>query len=410
MTTIAVFSGDFCRGSSVVRELIDRTGLRLITDSDLVARAVELSGLEERKFERLFSTRVSVFNAYTHEKERCLAWLRLALSELLAGPDLLLSGFLTHLVPGKLGSVLKVCLIGNTKYRLAVAAEEQGLSERDAAAAIARLDGERSLWTLTTCEQKDPWEVALYDIVVPLDKMSTHEAAVLIEKQWRQCEMLVGDTPPQSLADFRLASEVEVALVGAGHAVDVSASSGQVELTINKKVLFLGRLEEQLKDIARQVPGVESVQTRTGKGFHQPDIYRQCDMEAPTRVLLVDDEREFVQTLSERLSLRDIGSAVAFDGESALKLVHDDEPEVMILDLKMPGVDGMEVLRQVKNTRPEVEVIILTGHGSEEDRRKCMELGAFAYLHKPVDIDVLSRELRAANDKIHQSAGAAGGR
>ncbi len=410
MTTIAVFSGDFCRGSSVVRELIDRTGLRLVTDSDLVARAVERSGMEERKFERVFSAKVSVFNAYSHEKERCLAWLRLALSELLTGPDLLLSGFLTHLLPRELNSLLKVCLIGNTKYRLAVAAEEQGLSERDAAASIARLDGERSLWTLATCEQKDPWEASLYDIVVPLDKMNTHEAAVLIEKQWRQSGIVLGDTPPQALADFRLAGEVEVALVRAGHAVGVSVRQGRVELTINKKVLFLGRLEEQLKDIARQVPGVESVQTRTGKGFHQPDIYRQCDMEAPARVLLVDDEREFVQTLSERLSLRDIGSAVAFDGESALKLVHDDEPEVMILDLKMPGVDGMEVLRQVKNTRPEVEVIILTGHGSEDDRRKCMELGAFAYLQKPVDIDVLSRELRAANDKIRQAGRDAGSR
>ncbi len=116
-------------------------------------------------------------------------------------------------------------------------------------------------------------------------------------------------------------------------------------------------------------------------------------------MLLVDDEREFVQTLSERLMMRDMGSAVVYDGESALNLVREDEPEVMILDLKMPGIDGIEVLRRVKGEHPEVEVIILTGHGSEQDRETCMDLGAFAYLHKPVDIDVLSQTLKAANEK-----------
>ncbi len=65
----------------------------------------------------------------------------------------------------------------------------------------------------------------------------------------------------------------------------------------------------------------------------------------------MDDEREFVQTLSERLLMRDMGSAVAYDGESALNMIAEDEPEVMILDLKMPGIDGIEVLRRVKESR-----------------------------------------------------------
>ena len=122
----------------------------------------------------------------------------------------------------------------------------------------------------------------------------------------------------------------------------------------------------------------------------------------PSKVLLVDDEREFVQTLSERLILRDMGSAIAYDGESALNLIKEDEPEVIIVDLKMPGVDGFDVLRKVKQTRPEIEVIILTGHGSEEDRKLCLELGAFAYLQKPLDINVLSDTIQKANEKIRQ--------
>jgi DNA-binding NtrC family response regulator len=82
---------------------------------------------------------------------------------------------------------------------------------------------------------------------------------------------------------------------------------------------------------------------------------------------------------------------------------HEDEPEVMILDLKMPGIDGIEVLKRVKQTRPEIEVIILTGHGSEEDRRTCLELGAFAYLQKPVDIDRLTETLKQANEKMRRN-------
>jgi two-component system response regulator CpxR len=68
----------------------------------------------------------------------------------------------------------------------------------------------------------------------------------------------------------------------------------------------------------------------------------------------------------------------------------------------MPGIDGIEVLRRVKETNPEIEVIILTGHGSEEARKVCMDLGAFAYLHKPVDIDMLSETLKKANEKVQR--------
>ncbi|RJP46380.1 MAG: response regulator, partial [Desulfobacteraceae bacterium] len=119
--------------------------------------------------------------------------------------------------------------------------------------------------------------------------------------------------------------------------------------------------------------------------------------------LLVDDEREFIQTLSERLEMRDIGAAVAFDGESALELVEDDAPEVMLLDLQMPGINGIEVLKKVKAEHPEIEVVILTGHGTDKDRDICMDLGAFAYLEKPVDIDVLSDILKRANEHMRQN-------
>jgi len=117
-------------------------------------------------------------------------------------------------------------------------------------------------------------------------------------------------------------------------------------------------------------------------------------------VLLVDDEREFVQTLSERLQTRNLPSKVVYDGEQALSALETDPPEVMVLDLKMPGIDGIEVLRRAKRDQPKIEIIILTGHGSDREREIALELGAFAYLQKPVDIDILAQTMKDAYRKI----------
>lgn len=91
---------------------------------------------------------------------------------------------------------------------------------------------------------------------------------------------------------------------------------------------------------------------------------------------------------------------MAYDGESALDLVSKDEPEIMILDIKMPGINGIEVLRRVKQTNPDIQVIILTGHGTKADRELCIKLGAFAFLEKPVKLEVLSATIKNAKDKI----------
>jgi CheY-like chemotaxis protein len=189
-------------------------------------------------------------------------------------------------------------------------------------------------------------------------------------------------------------------LAKAGHNVLVSGKDGHITLAINKHVLMLSSLEQELRKIVDAVPGVRSIETKVGPGYYQTDIYRKFDFEVPSKVLLVDDEREFVQTLSERLQMRDVGSAVAYDGEQALSLVDEEEPDVMVLDLKMPGIDGVEVLRRVKKEHPNVEVIVLTGHGSEEIKKLCMELGACAYLEKPVNIDVLTETMKKAYSKI----------
>ena len=142
------------------------------------------------------------------------------------------------------------------------------------------------------------------------------------------------------------------------------------------------------------------------KNSEQKQIQKEINMKE-IKILLVDDEEDFVKTLSERIKMRDLGSDIALNGEEALKLVDNEVPDVMVLDLKMPGIDGMEVLRRVKKAYPEVQVIMLTGHGSEKDEKDARRLGAFEYLQKPVDIDKLVQYIQRAYKNKFQSSMAA---
>jgi len=114
------------------------------------------------------------------------------------------------------------------------------------------------------------------------------------------------------------------------------------------------------------------------------------------KLLLVDDEENFVNTLSERMKMRDVPSKVVYSGEQALEVVKTDTPDVMVLDLRMPGIDGMEVLRKVRKAHPQVQVIILTGHGTTLDEEEARQLGAFHYHKKPIDVDELLGTVKKA--------------
>jgi DNA-binding response OmpR family regulator len=124
---------------------------------------------------------------------------------------------------------------------------------------------------------------------------------------------------------------------------------------------------------------------------------RESDAGAPAlKVLYVDDEEDFVRTMAERMEMRSLGGDVALSGEAALQMLEGDVPDVMVLDLRMPGLDGLEVLRRVRAAYPQVAVIVMTGRGTEQDEARAKELGAFAYLTKPVDINRLMETVRAA--------------
>ena len=120
-------------------------------------------------------------------------------------------------------------------------------------------------------------------------------------------------------------------------------------------------------------------------------------------MLLVDDELEFVDTLAKRLAARDYHVDVAYDGEQALEAVAQHGYDVMVLDLRMPGMDGIEVLQRIKQAEHEVEVVILTGHGAAEEEHAARALGAFEYLHKPADIKDLVDAIERASTQLGRS-------
>jgi two-component system, OmpR family, response regulator VicR len=129
---------------------------------------------------------------------------------------------------------------------------------------------------------------------------------------------------------------------------------------------------------------------------------------AMANVLLVDDEVPFVETMTKRLTKRDLDVSTAFNGQEALdKLEKSRSIEVVILDVKMPGIDGLETLKRIRKKYPLVEVIMLTGHATVESAIDGMKLGAFDYLMKPCEMDILitkvgeaAKKKRAHEEKI----------
>ena len=119
----------------------------------------------------------------------------------------------------------------------------------------------------------------------------------------------------------------------------------------------------------------------------------------PTQILLVDDEKDFVEMLSMRLAESGERVTPAYSGQECLNKLKEDDFDVVILDIKMPGMDGIQTLRQIKQNHPLVEVIMLTGHGTTQTAVEGMKLGAFDYLLKPADFEDLEEKLEGAKKK-----------
>jgi len=116
------------------------------------------------------------------------------------------------------------------------------------------------------------------------------------------------------------------------------------------------------------------------------------------KILVVDDEKKFARVLAERLKLRGFDTAVAFDGASALSALQTDHYHGMVLDLRLPDMDGSQVLRQTRTNWPEVTVVVLSGHATRAEFDSCLKLGAAACFQKPAKIAEVAKVLTDLQD------------
>jgi two-component system response regulator CpxR len=114
------------------------------------------------------------------------------------------------------------------------------------------------------------------------------------------------------------------------------------------------------------------------------------------RVLLVDDEKDFVETLAQRLEVREFDVKTALDGDEALGVIRESDVDVVILDVVMPGKDGIQTLKEIKGLKPLVSVIMLTGHATVDTAIQGMKLGAYDYLMKPTETEILVEKIMKA--------------
>ena len=117
------------------------------------------------------------------------------------------------------------------------------------------------------------------------------------------------------------------------------------------------------------------------------------------KVLLVDDEQDFLETLAERMRTRGMNVSTTTSATDAVKMAEAESYDAVVLDLKMPGMDGLEVLSAIKQRNPDIQVILLTGHATLEKGIEAMKLGAMDFIEKPADIQVLTEKIRQAQSQ-----------
>ncbi len=405
MAFITVFSGEFCSAEEIVQNVAKKLGYNVF-GSELIERASKNFDFEEEKLARAMTGYIGRLNRLTHDWEKSLVYIKSSLADILKTNDQIYHGPAAHLIPENITHVLRVGITADQDYRVEQAKRQMGLGAKGAAIQIQKGDQELAKWMRQT-SSVGPWDAKLYDVKIPLPSNSINDAVDIICKNKKRDALIPTENSIQAVLDFQLAMRVNLELLNQGHYnCGVKVDKGKASIFISQKTVPTGalartfhsirfeNLETDVHKIAKGIPGVSSVEIFPGAGPAKK-----------IRTLLVDDQQDFVVTLSERLDIRNIPSDVVFGAEEALTYVNTNEPDVMVLDLNMPGLGGLEVLKRIKKDHPSVEVIIVTGHGEENTEEAAINLGAFAYLKKPVDINILSKKIEEASQKVQQALG-----
>ena len=219
MPVIALFSGTHCHGEELAGQVAINLGYRVINDRDLIAETSKRFQLDESKLGRALFSKPSIFNKFTHEKERALACLKSVLANLVGQDRQVFFGHSCHLIPRDIAHVLRVGVIADMKYRVAQLMGKEGVSEKEALKRLHRDDENIATWIDTCFSAKDPWSVDFYDIIIPMDKSTVLDAAGLIVDNAGKEVLKVTDSSMRAVEDFRLATQVELVLTKEGHQV-----------------------------------------------------------------------------------------------------------------------------------------------------------------------------------------------
>ncbi len=397
MPSIAFFYSKFTKEKEILKRLSAELDLPVVTDDNIVADACA-GNYSTEKLKRALYGKTSLFNDFTLERERHAAQLKKAMAGRLAQKkDAIYYGFSSLLIPATVSHVLRVCVVDTKENRVRRVASKL-VSEKKAGKMVRQEDVSAFAWS-DFLFGKVAYDPSLYDILIPLEGQEPEAIVEIIKKHLTTSSLIETSESIHAVADLELAAEIELAMATKGQKVGVAAHCGRVTLTVNQDAFSYSSMVGKLSEIAESVPGVKGVEVVRGQEA-TPHVYRDHNFVLPPKVLLVDDEKDYVLTLSERLESRNVGPRAVFDGEEALHFIDEETPDVMVLDLKMPGINGIEVLQQTKRRNPNIEIIILTGHGSERERETCLSLGAFAYLEKPTDVEDLSKVINEAYEKI----------
>jgi two-component system, OmpR family, response regulator CpxR len=400
MSVVAILSAKGCPENAIISQLSEKSSYKVLSDKEIYEYIYHKYSIPESKlYKAFFSTGALIFTSQT-EIKRLINLYKLSVLEELIKDKIIYKGFGTLLLPDNAKHIFKVCIGAELKYRIQNLSKEMNISENEAESKIRNDD--KSLFKFAQAlKLKSPYQSDIYDMTISVDKLNIDDVINRIFLHFFDGFLETGEEDMEFLKDEILATKVLDILLSNKHDVDVTAESGKVKVFLKKYKIRMENYIEKIKDLVLKAEGVKNVEVTFGKDIQIPSPSMPFDIKRREKVLLVDDEVEFVDTLSERLMSRNIMTSVAYSGEEALESLNKELPDVIILDLKMPGIDGIEVLRKVKKEHPETEVIILTGHGSEKEKILSYELGAFAYLEKPVNIDILSETMKKAYEKIN---------
>lgn len=391
-----------CGEKEILKQLTNKTNLSILTDDIICQKLTEALSIKKSSLEKLLFKPSLFFGPRKTKSKKIIHHMKILLGEELLNCDKIYNGIGTYFLPQKAFS--KFLLGGELQFRIGNLAKEERISIELASKKVKNSDKAISNFVRTYLNE-NPFSSKLFDAVIDVNKYKKEEIVDNVLQIASQ-ESITTKEIKEIINNFILCSKIQLYYLEKDIDVDCEILGDKVRIFVNqvKYISKKGMLNyfDKIKEMAPNFIDPNKMEITIGKHFDYPQPFG-FTLEQPRKVLLVDDEVDFVDTLSERLQNRSFNTMVTYSGEEALETIDKDLPDVMILDLKMPGIDGIEVLRRVKQTHPETEVIILTGHGSEKEKQIALELGAFAYLEKPVDIELLSETIKNAYAKVNEA-------